>query len=80
MTIALDTKAGKQTFMTTYSIEALAVICNHATKRGHFYQNLLENKILQKFYIKGVTCCHGNHVFDTMFTQILTFSIFFSIN
>ena len=32
-----------------------------------------ENKILEKFCVKGITCCHGNRVFDTMFTQILTF-------
>ena len=27
----------------------------------------------KKFCVKGITCCHGNHIFDAMFTQILTF-------
>ena len=26
-----------------------------------------------KILRQGYTCCHGNHVFETMFTQILTF-------
>ena len=34
----------------------------------------------EKIYINGSTCCHGNAVFDAMFTQILTFLVFFSIN
>ena len=38
-----------------------------------FTENLLENKILEKFCVNGITCCHGNRVFDAMFTQILIF-------
>ena len=34
----------------------------------------------EKIYIYGITCCHGNAVFDAVFTQILTFLVFFSIN
>ena len=29
-----------------------------------------------KKIVKGITCCHGNPIFDTMFSQILTFDIF----
>ena len=43
------------------------------TKCDHFYQNLLGNKILKKFCVNDITCCHGNAVFDAMFTKILTF-------
>ena len=31
---------------------------------------------MEKILIKGVSCCHGNPVFDAMFTQILAFSEF----
>ena len=37
---------------------------------------MLANKILEKFCVKGIRCCHGNPVFGAMFTQILTFLIF----
>ena len=30
----------------------------------------------KKFCVKGITLCHGNHIFDAVFTQILTFLIF----
>ena len=33
-----------------------------------------------KICVKGIIRSHGNHIFDAMFTQILTFLIFFSIN
>ena len=39
--------------------------------------NLLENKILEKIFVKGITCCYGNLIFDAMFSQILTFKYFF---
>ena len=38
-----------------------------------FYWNLLENKILEKYCVKGIPCYHGNRVLDTMFTQMWTF-------
>ena len=33
-----------------------------------------------KFCVKDITCFDDNHFFDAMFTQILTFLIFFSID
>ena len=30
-----------------------------------------------KFFVKFISCCHGNQFFDAMFSQILTFLIFF---
>ena len=33
-----------------------------------------------KFFVKGITCCHGNPIFDAMFSQILTFLFFLLIN
>ena len=51
-----------------------------STKCGDFYQTLLETKILEKFCVKGITCCHGKPIFDAIFTQILTILISFSIN
>ena len=42
-----------------------------STKCGDFYKNFLDNKILEK--------C-GNPILDTMFSQILTALIIFSIN
>ena len=33
-----------------------------------------------KFFVKDVKCCHGNQIFDAIFSQILTFSYFFSFN
>ena len=35
---------------------------------------------LEKIYVKVITCCHANPVFDTMFNQILTLLVIFSIN
>ena len=29
------------------------------------------------FFVKGITCCQGNAIFDAMFSQILTFLYFF---
>ena len=44
-----------------------------ATKSGDVSQNILENKILEKFSVKGITNCHCNTVFDAMFGEILVF-------
>ena len=33
-----------------------------------------------KICIKGITCFHGNPVFNAMFTWILTFLVFVSVN
>ena len=30
-----------------------------------------------KGFVKGISCFHGNQIFDAMFNQILTFLIFF---
>ena len=46
------------------------------TKCGHFYQNILGNKILKTICFSGITCCHSNAVFDAMFTQTLINKIF----
>ena len=29
------------------------------------------------FFVKGISCCHSNQIFNSMFSQILTFLIFF---
>ena len=28
-------------------------------------------------FVRDISCCHGNQIFDAMFGQILTFMIFF---
>ena len=33
--------------------------------------------IPENFFVKGKSCCHGNQIFDAMFSQIWTFLIFF---
>ena len=30
-----------------------------------------------KLFVYGITCCHGSTIFDAMFSEILTFLIFF---
>ena len=35
---------------------------------------------MEKFCIKGISCYHGNPIFDVMFNQILAFLEFVSIN
>ena len=37
----------------------------------------MQNKIPEKYFVKGITCCHGNPIFDAMFIQILPFWYFF---
>ena len=32
-----------------------------------------------KIFVRGVTCCHGNSIFDAMFSQNLTLLIFFLV-
>ena len=63
------------------SIESFLDIHGIATKSVDFSPNLLENKILEKFWVKGITCqYHGVtiHVLDAMFRQIWVFLVFFS--
>ena len=36
-----------------------------------------KTRFRKKVFVKGITCCHGNPFFDAMFSQILTFLIFF---
>ena len=47
------------------------------TKSCDISSNLLENKILEKFWVQGSICCHDNTVFDAMFRQILLFIAIF---
>ena len=56
-----------ENFLDTYAIP---------TKCGHFY----ENKTPEKFCVKSISCCHGNPIFDAMFSQIWTILILFSVN
>ena len=48
-------------------------LCNLAT----FTKIYLKNKTPEKCFLEGTSCCHGNQIFGTMFSQILTFLIFF---
>ena len=62
------------TFENFLNIKVILIKC------GHVYYSLLGNENLKKIYIDGITCCHGNTVSDAMFTQVLIFVVFFSIN
>ena len=36
-------------------------------------RNFNFRELLEKFGVKGITCCHGNPVSDAMFSKVLTF-------
>ena len=55
------------TFENFLAIEAIP------TKLYHFHYNLLENRIPENVFVKGISCCHGNQISDAMFSQVLTF-------
>ena len=60
------------------TIENYFKIHGMAIKSGDFSPNLLENKILKNFCIKGITCCHDNKFFNAMFGEMLLFLAFSS--
>ena len=39
-----------------------------------------EQDFVKKVFVKGITCCHGNPIFEALFSQNLTFLIFLSFN
>ena len=43
-------------------------------------RNFNFRELLEKFGVKGITCCHGSPVSDAMFSKVLTFYIIFSFN
>ena len=64
---------GAESARANFNFRELPWYLSNTYQMWQLLLNLLENKILQKFCVKGITCCHGNRVFDTMLTQILIF-------